>query len=790
MFDNLSILRCRRNRFRRAWLITLVLLPSALQERSLVAQEASVRLLDSQQFDRITLNAANGNEVIDTLLLELPNRNLPDPFPTSGTLELRRLSEPSVLYNLPWSSIAHIELYEHLLLAEAEKLVAARDLEQAYEYLGFLHKNYAQLAGLRLTTENYLRQEVTAAYLKENYEEALTILFSLYDENPQHRGLTRIVETVTDRLIAEQLASRDFASARQLLDLLDKNFPQLNLTNLDGWLDKFENAAAQELTLARQAIASDDYPTARQALRRALAILPDTAGAADLLAKIDQESPQIVVGVDRLGTSLLNSNDLDWTSARIARLIRPKLLTLTGFGAEGGNYECRWAKITTDDTGLQLEMKLNADALRHGISAEVLALELLRLADPTDLPYRADVAGLLRMVEIRQGQIVIVHLLRPHVRPEALLQLAIENITGEQNPPGFYVPSVHNDNSLTVAFQRQSPDEQLQAPETIVEKYFEDEDIAFAALLSGEVDLLARVPPWQIARLQQSSRVEIVRYRLPTIHVLLPNYEKSILRRREFRRAICYGIDRPLILNKILLGGENRAGYRVLSGPLPAGRTITDPVGYAYNHGIQPRPYEPRLAAVLATVARNSLAKQATQQAKKSQPGGEADEQTESITPPVRKLILAHPPDPVATTACQTIKLQLDAVGIPVQLHRLDPLSLDSSIDYDLRYSELALWEPIVDVRRLLGPNGLAGNCSSSMSLALRDVDLAENWKEARSRLQGVHQIAFNDLQVIPLWQTFDYFAYHESIQGVGTSPVTLYQNIADWKRTLRGAGR
>ena len=148
------------------------------------------RLLDRQPFDRVTLNAASGGEVIDVLLLELPNRRVPNPFPAGGSLELRRLSEPSTLYTAAWTSIARIELFEQLLLSEAVKLASARDLDQSYEYLGFLHKNYPRLDGLDAATANYLRQDAQASYAKKNYEETLTVLLSLYDLNPQQRAKT------------------------------------------------------------------------------------------------------------------------------------------------------------------------------------------------------------------------------------------------------------------------------------------------------------------------------------------------------------------------------------------------------------------------------------------------------------------------------------------------------------------------------------------------------------------------------------------------------------------------
>ena len=59
-----------------------------------------------------------------------------------------------------------------------------------------------------------------------------------------------------------------------------------------------------------------------------------------------------------------------------------------------------------------------------------------------------------------------------------------------------------------------------------------------------------------------------------------------------------------------------------------------------------------------------------------------------------------------------------------------------------------------------------------------------------RDRLREVHQAAYYDLPVIPLWQTVDSFAYRKTLQGIGARPVTLYQNIADWQISYDGADR
>ncbi len=775
------------------------------ESATLLAQDEGVaetktseqRLLDRQAFDRITLNAESGGDVIETLLLELPNRRVPNPRPTQGELQLRRLSEPSVLYKLPWISIARIEFFEQILLQEAVRLARARQLDESYEYLAFLHQNYPGLNGLNQATAQYLRQDAQIAYGAKDYEATLTVLHSLYDLDPNQRGLRSMVETVTNRIIEKHLADRDFGAARSVLEMLTGGFPALKATNIESWEDKFQRGAQRQLEAARAAIEREQYSEARRAVRRALAILPNANGAVDLMDEISRLSPQTLVAVDQLAKS--TNSPLDLSSTRIAQLTEPNLITLTGFSAEGGSYACPWGTLVGDDSGLLLKLDLNQAARQHGITAEAVALQLLQRADQGQATARADFEELFDAVEIESGEQVKIHWQHPHVRPEALLSVPLRDLTASDSPPGAYQLSVDPELPDLVTFRRPKEQTVSSQPETIIEKYYDNDEFAIAQLASGEIDIIARVPPWQIARLEQTPGVVVAPYRLATVHALTLNYDKPLLGRREFRRALCYGIDRAEILNSILLGGERRAGYRVLSAPIPAGVTVTDPVGYAYNQARQPRAYEPRLAAVLAAVARNSLAKL---NAKKEQAAGatvESSEETptatdsdegESAESPDSKaepLILAHPPSPIATTVCQTIKLQLGAIGIPVTLQELDFTEGDSAVEYDLRYAELAIWEPIVDLRRLLGPDGIAGTCSSSMSLALGDVAQAQNWKEVRSRLREVHEIAFNDLPVIPLWQTIDYYAYRESLNGIGTTPVTLYQNVEQWSRSAGG---
>jgi ABC-type transport system substrate-binding protein len=192
-------------------------------------------------------------------------------------------------------------------------------------------------------------------------------------------------------------------------------------------------------------------------------------------------------------------------------------------------------------------------------------------------------------------------------------------------------------------------------------------------------------------------------------------------------------------------------------------------MGYAYDESLEPRPYEPLVAMTLANVA----LRQAAELAKSE--GSELKE--------MPKFTLAYPPEDVAEVACRAIQQQLKPVGIELELKEMPPhAARESYRDYDLVYMELAIWEPIVDARRLLGPDGLAGHASPYMELALRRLEEADDWGEVRLALRQIHQIAFEETSVVPLWQMTDHFAHHRSLQGISQRPVLLYENIEQWK--------
>lgn len=750
------------------------------------ASERPARLLDRQPFDRITLDAANDNAVIETMLLDLPERRVPDPLPRQGRLELRQLSQPSVAYVLEWSAVAKVELYEQMLLAEAVRLTASGDFAAAFDDLAFLRTNYPDLPGLAAALDEYLWRDASSAFAGGDGEGAWPALLALYERDPQYPRLTSAVQAVSDSLINRRLVEKNYSAARAVLALVQQHFPKLELANVARWREKFDVDAKAQIAAARSALENRNFDAARDAAMVAEAMAPELDEPRDLLRQIQAAAPEMRVGVTQLGAATPPTQTPTWAAARIAPLVDPRLVDMVDFGAEGGVYVCRFGEIKTNTSGLETALRLPPAALQQGLTPDAIARGLTETAG-ADRPGAEDLAAALANVSLAEGREVRVGWRQPHLHVEAFLGIPLRQLTDTEHSRGlwFDASSAAGGPAAALRFVRSGAgDPSGGGPQYVVEVAFGDEEAALAALSRGEIDAVDRVPPWQLEEARATHGVVVVPYPLPTVHVLVPNPQSPLLGLREFRRALCYGTDREGIVRDILLGGQSAPGYVVLSGPFPAGSSLSDPVGYAYDSNIVPRPYEPRLAALLAGVARATLAKRDLEDRKargeKIEP---PDPTVEPKLPPLEPLVLAHPADPIARVACQALKLQLDRVGIPIKLVEIPGGEPDATVAYDLLYAELAVCEPLTDARRLFGAEGVAGRSSALMVGALDELARAENWNDARERLHKIHRIAHFDLPLIPLWQTVNYFARRTWLAGVGERPLTLYQNLGDWRK-------
>jgi ABC-type transport system substrate-binding protein len=271
-----------------------------------------------------------------------------------------------------------------------------------------------------------------------------------------------------------------------------------------------------------------------------------------------------------------------------------------------------------------------------------------------------------------------------------------------------------------------------------------------------------------LSLLKNDPKITIGKYSIPLVHCLVPNFRRPLVSSRTFRRALAYGLNRDAILAQIV-GKDPVEGCRVISGPFSAGISNDDPLNYAYDERIEPRPCDPRMAAALSGLSLKEFK--------------EAEQKKGVEVKKLPRFVLAYPDDEIAAVACASIKYQLNLVHIDVDLKPLKgPVPNRVPDDVDLLYAELAMGEPVSDSGRLFGETGLAGGGSPYIAQAVKQLERATDWAKIREQLHRLHRIAFDDVAVVPLWQLVDFYAYRKGNRGIGERPFTIYQNIEQWQ--------
>ncbi|MCH8047513.1 MAG: hypothetical protein IID44_27780 [Planctomycetes bacterium] len=780
----------------RAWTLAVLLVALSASAAALgdeitsyVPSPDDPPLYRQAPFDLVTLDKRNSGLVLKVYPLKVVGRDGNAARPKTGIVDVHLYSRPGVNLVLDLGQVVKIQFYEQMLLEQAKTLARAGQLDEAAQYLTAVRKKYPTVKSLDVTIQVFLDLDANDAREKQRYDVELTILQELHHLNANFPGLDEKMGTAIGRLIEQRVDEENYVAARGHMRQLEELFPGKSLEEVALRKKQFSDEAAVLRREADESFESGDFSRARRLAGRALVIWPDKP-AQDLIEKIHARYPRVVVGV----TSYYNGrqhNRFNSTAARRAsRLMHRRLLELRSYGNEGGKYDSPFGEFTRNPEGTVLSFKITpgiawADG-RRTMTGHDVARRLLAMADPDRAGYRADWARLFAGVSVSGVYQVDVRLNRPHVRPDGYLDVIIDDgvIAPEQGGSGGglapvagpYQPIEIEDGETRFVANAKFFREGKQHVREIVERYYRDPGKAALALRRGEISVLDRVSPADLDMLRSAGNITLETYRAPVVHCLVPNLRKPFMANRKFRRALVYGIDRAKILHEELYGSvrNKRAEQpgRVLSGPFPIGQPRIDSLGYAYDDSVKPRKYEPRLAMILAEVALQEVTKT------------EKDVGVEVKGIP--KLVIGYPPLPTARAACQSIRQQLRGIGIDVTLHELRPGDPMQMVDkFDLLYVELAMWEPVVDARRLLGDDGLVGGGSPYLSMALRKLDKTIDWKDTRDELHAIHRIAHSDVTVIPLWQIYPTLAYRNTLKGVSKRPLLLYENVEKWQIDL-----
>ncbi len=339
-------------------------------------------------FDRITLDAANDNLVLNVRPIEaFPNRKLPDSLPKSGKLVIERIDEPGTTYELLWRAIVKIELFEQLILDEVNGLVASGQFDRAYEYFLHLENEKPDLPGLKDAYESYLYEEAKALQIAGDYQGALARLREICDRNPQRPGLDRALAAATDKLVEQSVAADQHWIAREYLDQLEKLYPQQPL--IASWRQRLQEAAGEHLAAARR-------PRSRQ-----------TAGSCRRRSAACRPSGRTFAAPTRSGRRFFAAIRGSWSASSRRRPPRRPAASTIGRAADraarradapgvgragnrGGKYICPVGEMKAQDLGRRLTFQLRSDIRSAGgsnLTGYDLARRLLAMADPAAPSY-------------------------------------------------------------------------------------------------------------------------------------------------------------------------------------------------------------------------------------------------------------------------------------------------------------------------------------------------------------------------------------------------------------------
>lgn len=623
---------------------------------------------------------------------------------------------------------------------------------------------------MKESIQAYLYVNAGSLFKRGRIAEAFAILEELYGQNSEyrHQGGRATVRLAMDHvgksLIGGYVENQDYVSARMLLERLNKDYGN-QLTVAATWRNDLIDVATGLKNKAAEHLAAKRFRQAHETSREMMKVWPGIEGGRELILEIARLYPLVVVGVS-IPAFEDDPASLDNSAARRAgSLLHQTLLRYTERGPEGGRYACPYGMVQQSDDRTELIFDVREEDTGGHFTGYDLSRHLLSLADPAGKNYQPSWASLMANLKMEDVNRVRVKLRRPHVLPQALLQ---SRLTVGNDSSSRYKMAEQSETETRFEPVKSDPDSDELEP-VLVERFYPEPREAITALRKGKIDIIDRILPTDAMRLRDDPSLVVGTYGLPSISVLVPNTDKPFLDNRTFRRALVYGINRDVILNKGLLNGAKIDGCRVLSAPIPAGVTENDPAAYAYDERIRVSKYDPVHAAILLRLAEHQIAT--------------AADMREEPAPELGELVIAHPPFELPRFVCKQIQTQLNAVEIKCSLRELPPgRTTDPNGEYDLLYLELSMREPLVDVARIFGAGGIAPSTDPYVGLALRQLEEAENWKDVRERLHELHRLINEEVTVIPLWQMTDFFVYHSGLRGVRGRPVDFYQDVDQWR--------
>ena len=727
-------------------------------------------LIDQQPFDLITLKASVGGGSFK--VAPLPFRQVPPrPADTTKLEDLILLKAGDARrYEILWRDIERIDLYEQRVYEEALEKLKSGDFVEAFMNLSYLLKNYPNMSNLEGLRREFLYQSAIKMFKSQEYRQTLSALEELQQTASDYQAdkVSGALSNVANSLINAYFEAGELGNAKMLHKRLKSTYGD-SLPVVKAWDVKLENMAEAKKNEAESLMSQKKFREARSAAAAMMEILPDASAAKQLLQEINRKHPMIRVGVMQRSAELDPSSLVNWPARRAGALTNQAIFQFLKTGSEGGRYGFALGTFRQSDDRQELILSIEPNA-KPTLESFGLSQIILERADPHHANYDASWAAIFDSVTVNSTKQITMKLKRPNVLPHALLQWSLPENDIHGTLPGRYQLGAIDASETSYTIRGAKPTN--GQPLEIVEIFYDDPKRAVNDLLHGELDVLDQLYPADAKRLAIDPRIRIGGYALPTVHMLVPLSDNPFLAKDKFKRALLYGSNREGMLQGELLNSTRVEDGRLISGPFPVGVGGADPLSYAYDPEVLPTGYNPQLAKLLFVMTQREL--------------DEAAKKIDETPPVLGTLKVACPDFEFARVAVQAMIQQWSIVGIKAEMVILPAgKSYDVNTPCDLLYVTATLWEPATDIERLLGASGLAATDNPFIVLALEKLRGARNWKDVRNSLQDLHRLIDYHLPILPLWQITDRFAASRYVEGLEDAPVSLYENVGQWRINL-----
>ncbi len=685
-------------------------------------------------------------------------------------------------YKVKRNNVKSVESYEDMLLAEADRLILARDFSRAFEYLLKVRERSPNWRGLDERVNRHLFSEGNAALLDGDGERGLRLLGELSLRKNDYPGLADKLATSYGTRAARAFELGLYARGRRILHDVEPMAPgHLYLKQVR---EQFVRRA-QELTDA----GAKAHGAARlDKIAEALRVWPAIEGGEAAYKEAFTAEPTLDVAVDDVprGIGPWQRSPAD---VRVGRLLYLPVLASDTEEAMQGKVPGQLATgMTTTDLGRRLVVQLRGDVLWSDGSRPVSSIDVARAltdaADPSSPRYTARWADLLDRVEAPDTTHVEVRLTRVFLKPGAWLlgpvgpahaagdgRLAASDRGRELVDSGSFrwVGSSPGRLEIRAAEPAGSEASGEKGPRAGVKRVKEvryaNAAQTLGAFTRGEVSLVEHVPPDRVAGLAANPMYKVGRYTRPRLHRIALDGRTPALRNRNLRRGLSYAIDRRRLLEEGLLGRPPDEVSLPSDGVFPRGN-------YADALDVKALPYDPGLARMLVAAARKELGQPIT-------------------------LKLEYPAIPEAQTIVPKLMQELDwlkASGLEIIATERPESELEAELRsgrrFDMAYRAGHCDEPVMDVGPLIAPaydaspsvNPLASLASPRILQLLLQLERAPEYPTARALAIQIDRECRDELPILPLWQVEDHYAWHTRLKGPKQECDQLYEGITSWE--------